>query len=286
MYNYSKYSDKEILSFIASLEKQSSHPIASAFSDIKTKYLVDEFENIPGIGIHGVVEDKDIYIGNDKLFEKLKIQNENSKDEKTLTNQLNSILYVIFDKKVVALIGVKDIVRNDVKETISNLKKINKNVIMLSGDNEKVATLVGKSLGIDKVIANVVPKEKEQVIKEEMKKSRVMMVGDGINDALALTVADIGVSINSGTDIAMDVSDVILMNSDLKKIVSLIETSKKTLKIIKENLFWAFFYNICMIPIAIGLLKGIGITISPMFGSIFMTISSLTVVLNSLRLRK
>lgn len=286
MYNYSKYSDKEILSFIASLEKQSSHPITNAFSDIKTKYLVDEFENIPGIGIHGVVEDKDIYIGNNKLFEKLKIQNENSKDEKTLTNQLNSILYVIFDKKVVALIGVKDIVRNDVKETISNLKKINKNVIMLSGDNEKVATLVGKSLGIDKVIANVVPKEKEQVIKEEMKKSRVMMVGDGINDALALTVADIGVSINNGTDIAMDVSDVILMNSDLKKIVSLIETSKKTLKIIKENLFWAFFYNICMIPIAIGLLKGIGITISPMFGSIFMTISSLTVVLNSLRLRK
>ena len=157
---------------------------------------------------------------------------------------------------------------------------------MLSGDSNKVATVVGKSLGIDKVISNVVPKEKENVIKEYMNNSCVMMVGDGINDALALTSSSIGVSINGSSDIALDVSDVVLMNDNLFKIIDLIETSKKTIKIIKENLFWAFFYNLLMIPIAVGILSPFGINMSPMFGSIFMTISSLTVVLNSLRLRR
>ena len=286
IFNYSKMSDKEVLKYVSCLEKQSTHPIASAFKDIKNDYLVDEFQNIPGIGIYGEIDDKKVYVGNSKLFDKLKIKNNYLKDENSLVEDLNSVLYVIIDKKVVSLIGVKDIVRKDVKNVINNLKKLNKNVIMLSGDNESVAKAVGKSLGIDNVIANVVPKEKENVIKDYMKDSRVMMVGDGINDALALTSATVGVSVNSGTDIALDVSDVILMNDDLNKVVSLIEISKKTIKIIKENLFWAFFYNLLMIPIAIGLLSPFGINMSPMFGSIFMTISSLTVVFNSLRLRK
>lgn len=286
IYNYSKYSDKEILKYVATLEKQSTHPIAKAFKEIKTNYLVGDFENILGIGIHGEVEDKDIYVGNSKLFDKLKIKNNHNKDEEDLSKSLNSILYVIINNKVVSLIGVKDIVRDEVKSVIKKLKSLNKNVIMLSGDNDIVANMVGETLGIDKVVANVTPKDKNKYIKEEMENGSVMMIGDGINDALALTSADIGVSINSGTDIAIDTSDVILMNDDLSKIVSLIDISKKTIKIIKENLFWAFFYNVCMIPIAIGLFKGLGIVISPMYGSIFMTISSLTVVINSLRLRK
>ncbi len=286
MYNYSKMKDEEILKYVATLERQSTHPIAKPFKEIKTDYLIDEFENIAGIGIYGVIDDKEIYVGNNKLFTRLKIKNNHSAHEDELTKDLNSVIYVVIDKKVVALIGVKDIVRNDIKSVIKDLKKQNINVIMLSGDNEKVANLVGKSLGIDKIIANDLPEEKQEVIEEEMKTHSVMMVGDGINDALALTTATIGVSVNSGTDIAIDTSDVILMNDDLKKIIKLIEISKKTIKIIKENLFWAFFYNICMIPIAIGLLKGIGITLTPMFGSIAMTLSSLTVVLNSLRLRK
>jgi P-type E1-E2 ATPase len=278
--------EKEILEYVACLEKQSTHPISTAFNEISTNYLVDEYQNISGIGIYGEVEDKEIYIGNNKILDKLKIKNEHKKDEEILVNDLNSVIYVIIDKKVVSLIGVKDIIRDDVKNVIMRLKKLDKSVIMLSGDNEKVATLVGNSLGINKVIANVVPKEKEKVIKDYMKGSRVMMVGDGINDALALTSSDIGVSVNSGTDIALDVADVILLNDDLSKIVSLIDTSNKTIKIIKENLFWAFFYNLLMIPIAMGLLSPLGISMSPMFGSIFMTISSLTVVFNSLRLRK
>ena len=286
VFNYSSMKEKEILEYVACLEKQSTHPISTAFNEISTNYLVDEYQNISGIGIYGEVEDKEIYIGNNKILDKLKIKNEHKKDEEILVNDLNSVIYVIIDKKVVSLIGVKDIIRDDVKNVIMRLKKLDKSVIMLSGDNEKVATLVGNSLGINKVIANVVPKEKEKVIKDYMKGSRVMMVGDGINDALALTSSDIGVSVNSGTDIALDVADVILLNDDLSKIVSLIDTSNKTIKIIKENLFWAFFYNLLMIPIAMGLLSPLGICMSPMFGSIFMTISSLTVVFNSLRLRK
>lgn len=286
IYNYSKMDDEEILKFAKAVEKQSSHPISKAFKDIKTDYLVDEFENIQGIGIKGIVEDKEIYIGNNKIFDKLKMKNNHLADEEKLTKELNSILYIVIDKKIVALLGVKDIIRDNVKKVITDLKKQNINVIMLSGDNKEVANFVGKSLGIDKVISNVLPEEKEEVINEELKNHKVMMVGDGINDALALSKATVAVSINSGTDIAIDTSDVILMNDDLNKIVKLIEISKKTIKIIKENLFWAFFYNIIMIPIAIGLFKGIGITLTPMFGSIAMTLSSLTVVLNSLRLRK
>ena len=149
------------------------------------------------------------------------------------------------------------------------------------------AGIIAKELGINKVIANVLPKEKNKVIKELLHDNhKVMMVGDGINDAPSLASATIGVSINGGTDVAGDSADVILMQDDLSKIITLLNISKKTMRIIKENLFWAFIYNILMIPIAIGLLKPLGITISPMIASISMTISSLCVVLNSLRLRK
>ena len=157
---------------------------------------------------------------------------------------------------------------------------------MLSGDNKIAAGIIAKELGINKVIANVLPNEKTKVIKELINNNhRVMMIGDGINDAPSLASATIGVSINSGTDIASDSADVILMQDDLSKIITLLNISKKTIRIIKENLFWAFIYNILMIPIAIGLLKPLGVTISPMIASIAMTISSLCVVLNSLRLR-
>ena len=157
---------------------------------------------------------------------------------------------------------------------------------MLSGDNDKVAKSIAESIGIDKVVSNVLPKDKEKYIKEELKDKKVMMVGDGINDAPSLASSLVGVSINSGTDIAMDTADVILMNDNLQNVITLVEISKKTIKIIKENLFWAFFYNIFMIIVATGLLKNFGVSMSPMYGSIFMTISSLTVVFNSLRLRK
>ena len=157
---------------------------------------------------------------------------------------------------------------------------------MLTGDNIDTANLIAKEIGITKVISDVVPEEKTKTIKDLKKQGKtVMMCGDGINDSPALATADIGISVNSGTDIAIDSSDVILIKNDLSKILELITISKKTIKNIKQNLFWAFFYNGLMIPIAIGLLKPIGIEINPMVAGLAMTLSSLTVILNALRLK-
>ena len=288
LYNYSKYKDNELLKLVSSLENNSTHPIATAFKEYyDSKIKVDKFNNIDGIGLYGIINKKEIYVGNNKLFKKLNIENKYSNDEKELINNGNSIIYVIEDKKVIGLIGVKDIIRDNAKTTIKELIKLNKVVIMLSGDNEVTANIIAKELGINNVISNVLPKEKEKVIKKLIEDNhKVMMIGDGINDAPSLTSSNIGVSINSGTDIAGDSADVILIQDDLSKIIDLLKISKKTVRIIKQNLFWAFIYNILMIPVAIGLLKGLSITISPMRASISMTISSLCVVFNSLRLRR
>ena len=286
--NYSNYSDKELLELVSSLENNSTHPISNAFkSYYNSKIKVKNFKNIDGIGITGIINNKEIYIGNNKLFNILKINNKYKYDEEKLTDNANSIIYVIENKRIIALIGVSDVIRNNAKETIKKLKKMNKEVIMLSGDNDKVANIIAKSVGIDRVISNVMPSEKEKVIKKLIKENhKVMMIGDGINDAPALTSSNIGVSFNSATDIAGSSADVLLMNDDLSKIIDLLKISKKTIKIIKENLFWAFIYNIIMISIAMGIFKSYGIIISPMIASIAMTISSLCVVFNSLRLKK
>ena len=288
VYCYTDILLEEVLKLVASLEHQSTHPIARAFADyFDSNVKVTKFQNISGKGLYGMVHKKELYVGNSKLLKDLNLSNEHSEDEENLMKDGNSILYVIYDKKIIALIGVKDVVRENAKETIQHLKRMNKDIIMLSGDNEKTANIVAEQLGIDHVIANVMPKEKEKTLKELMEKGHsVMMVGDGINDAPSLASSTIGVSINGGTDIAGDSADVILMQDDLSKIIPLFHISRKTIRIIKENLFWAFIYNLLMIPIAMGFFKKYGIQISPMFASIAMIISSLTVVLNSLRLRK
>ena len=169
------------------------------------------------------------------------------------------------------------------------MQKLNENkieTIMLTGDNKETAEKIAQDIGITKVISNVLPAEKTRVIKDLKEENRnVMMCGDGINDSPALATADIGVSVKSGTDIAMDSSDVILNRNKLDNILKIINISKKTIRIIKENLFWAFFYNVLMIPIAMGILRPFGIAINPMIASLAMVISSLTVILNTLRLR-
>ncbi len=288
VHNYSKYNDKKLLSIISALENNSTHPISLAFKEFyDSQVKVNKFNNIPGIGISGEINKKIYYIGNNKVIDKLEIKNSYEKQEKELSKKGNSIFYVIENNKIIALIGVKDVVRDNAKETIKKLIKLDKRIIMLSGDNLETAKSVASELGIKEVIANVLPQEKEKVLKDLKKEGcKIMMVGDGINDAPSLASSDIGVSLNSGTDIAGDSADIILIQDDLSKIVDLYDISKKTMKIIKENLFWAFLYNILMIPIAIGFLKPLGITITPMIASIAMTISSLTVVFNSLRLRR
>ena len=270
--NYSKYKDEDILKLVASVENNSTHPISSAFKYyLDTNVKIDNFKNISGFGLSATINKKEIFVGNNKLLKKLNIDNIYLEDEKELLENGNSIVYVIEKNKILALIGVKDIIRDNAKSTIRELKRLGKEVIMLSGDNEVTANIIAKELKIDKIIANVLPSEKEKVIKKLVGNNhKVMMIGDGINDAPSLVSATIGVSVNSGTDIAGDSSDVILIHDDLSKIVSLFNISRKTLRIIKQNLFWAFIYNVLMIPLAIGLLKPIGFSISPMIASISM----------------
>ena len=292
IFNYSKYSDKDLIKRVASIESKTSHPIAKAFDSYVQEHNltlsdVKSFKNISGMGLQGKIDNKTLYIGNDKLFKKLKIENSKKKDELYLSQLGNSIIYVIEESKIIGLIGVQDIVRDNAKETITKLKKLDKDIIMLTGDGQNIANIIADSLGIKNVIADVMPQDKTKVVKKLLAEGKtVMMIGDGINDAPALASASIGVSINDATDIAADSSDVILINNDLEKIISLIHISKKTVINIKQNLFWAFFYNCCMLPIAIGLLKPFGINMNPMIAGLAMTLSSLTVILNALRLKR
>ena len=289
--NYSDMTNQELLQIIGSIESKTTHPIGKAFVDYLeenkiTKVEVKEFGNVPGYGIIGKVNNQRMIIGNSKILKNYNIENKYEQEEKELAGKGNSIIYVVQDNKIIALIGVNDIVRNGAKNTIKDLLSMKIEPVMLTGDNEATAKKIAIELGIKKVIANVLPKEKSDIIKKLKKENKfVMMCGDGINDSPALANADIGVSVNSGTDIAMDSSNVILTNNDLNSIIKLINISKKTIKNIKQNLFWAFFYNCLMIPVAIGILKPFGITINPMIASFAMILSSITVILNTLRLR-
>ena len=295
--NYTNKEEKEIIQIAASLEQKSTHPIAKSF----TQYLVDnklepievkDFKNISGFGLIGKVNGKQVVLGNAKILEQqnINITNENiekyKEDEEKLSSQGNSIVYLAEEGEVLAIIGVNDVIRENTKEVISKLNSKGIKTIMLTGDNKKTAEKIAKEIGITEVIADVTPSQKADIVKKlKAENKHVMMCGDGINDSPALANSDIGVSVNSGTDIAIDSSDVILTRNDLSSIVEILDISKRTVKNIKQNLFWAFFYNALMIPIAIGLLHPIGIEINPMIASLAMVFSSLTVILNALRLR-
>ena len=292
IYNFSvEYENEQLLQLAGSIESKSTHPIAKAFTDYldenKIKSLeVEEFENIAGLGISGKINQKKILLGNAKIIEKYNIENKYQDYEKKLADKGNSIIYIVENDKILGIVGVNDIVREESKDVIKQLSEMKIKTIMLTGDNKQTAVKIGKEVGVSIVISNVLPAEKTDTIKKLKQENRfVMMCGDGINDSPALANADIGVSVNSGTDIAMDSSDVILTNNDLNSILKLINISRKTIKNIKQNLFWAFFYNCLMIPIAIGILKPIGISINPMIASVAMVLSSITVILNALRLR-
>ena len=288
--NYSDLETNKLLQLIGSIESKSTHPIAKAF----TKYLeenkiqkleVKEFGNVSGYGIIGKVDNQKMIIGNAKILESYNIENKYEKDEQEIAKKGSSIVYVVQNNNIIALIGVNDIVRKNAKLVIEKLNQNKINTIMLTGDNKETAEKIAEDLKITEVISNVLPSEKTEMIKKlKQENKNVMMCGDGINDSPALATADIGVSIKSGTDIAMDSADVILTKNDLESIIKLINISKNTIKIIKENLFWAFFYNTLMIPIAMGILKPIGISINPMIASLAMVLSSLTVIANTLRL--
>ena len=289
--NYSDLEEKRLLQFVGSIEAKSTHPIGKAFENYLQennieKLEVEEFENIAGYGIIGKINNEEFILGNSKILNKYNIKNDYIKDEEELTKRGNSIVYVANKNKILALIGVNDVVRENVAEVIEELNKNKINTIMLTGDNKETAEKIAKEIGITEVISNVLPAEKTQIIKELKNQNKfVIMCGDGINDSPALATANIGISVNSGTDIAMDSSDVILTKNNLASILNLIKISKKTIRNIKQNLFWAFFYNCLMIPIAMGVFTNFGISINPMIASIAMIFSSITVILDALRLK-
>ncbi|MBQ7549792.1 MAG: heavy metal translocating P-type ATPase, partial [Clostridia bacterium] len=290
--NYSGLDDNELISLAAALEAGSSHPIAKAFTGFASAEKLsvpqaDDFESIDGKGITAAVNGKRYFAGNAGLMAENGIDGVREDDGRRLSEDGNSLVYIADENSVLGLIGVNDVLRENAARVVTELREMGIETVMLTGDNETTAEKAAARAGIDRVIAGVLPADKGAAIKTlQAAGKRIMMVGDGINDSPALTISDIGVGMNSGSDIAMDSSDVILMNGDLSRIPELIKTSGATVKNIKQNLFWAFFYNCLMVPIAIGALKPLGIVINPMLGSIAMTVSSLTVILNALRLKK
>lgn len=285
--------EDEFIKIAASIENSSEHPLSNAIvlyakdNDINLE-KVDEFSAISGKGIIGKLHSTTYYGGNEKLMldNDIDISSYNNLAEK-YSSDGKTAMYFSDDKKVLGIIAVMDTPKSTSKLAIEELKKLSYEVIMLTGDNEKTAEAIRKKLSIDKKIAEVLPKDKDKVVKnlQDMDK-KVAMVGDGINDAPALARSDIGIAIGNGTDVAIDSADIVLMRNSLLDIVNSINLSKETIKIIKENLFWAFFYNVILIPVASGLFyPALGIKLNPMFAAFAMSMSSIFVCLNSLRLR-
>lgn len=272
------------LKILKSLEKNSNHPLAkSIYNNEKDIFEVQDFEEVPGLGVKGIINGKQYYAGNYKYVEKMNVENKLKDNEAVFASKGESIVYLFDEKETVLIIGLADTIKKDITDTIKKLEKLDKKIIMLTGDNEKTARAIAKQIGIENIISNVNPEQKLDKIKELNKNNNVAMVGDGINDSPSLKAATVGISVENGTDISADSADVILLNENMNNIVKIFDLGKRTIRIIKENLFWALFYNVCMIPLATGLLP---IALNPMIASLAMTLSSLTVVLNSLRLLK
>ena len=288
---YSELSENGILQFVGSVEKKSEHPVAKAILDRCGKqsirlFNIKEFEILPGMGIVSRYRRQDILVGNKKLMINNNV-NINEEESNKLYESGNIIVYLSINGKHIASIELKDRVKECSKNAVNLLKEKDIEVIMITGDNEKTAKIIANEIGIENVVANVLPKDKANKILE-LKNSgkKVMMVGDGINDAPSLVNADIGVSLEGASDIAIDSSDVVIVNSDLIKINLILNLSEKTMRIIKQNLFWAFVYNVIMIPIACGVFSKFNILLNPMYSSFAMTLSSIAVVINSLRLKR
>ncbi|MBP2015076.1 heavy metal translocating P-type ATPase [Anaerococcus degeneri] len=285
--------EKSFLEIAGSLEHFSEHPLSDAIntyaSEKNTQIVqVEDFESIVGRGIKGKIDNNLYYAGNLRLMED---NNINLNNYQELNNKLSkdgkTSMYFANEKEVIGLIAAKDMAKNSSKSAIDILKKEGFEITMVTGDNEITAEAIRKSLNIDKKFSEVLPQDKDKVVKTlQAEGKKVAMVGDGINDAPALARADIGIAIGKGSDIAIDSADVVLVKNSLLDLVKSIDLSKATIKTIKENLFWAFFYNIILIPLAAGLLyPKFGLTLNPMFAALAMSFSSVFVCLNSLRLR-
>ena len=288
-----KTDSTELLKIAAAMEKKSEHPLAEAVlakaaeEDISLPEA-SEFSAVAGMGIEAVIEGKKYYAGNLRLMKEKNISCAGIEDYlETLTGEGKTPLLFAAEKELLGVIGAADVVKPTSAQAIRELKKMGIQVIMLTGDNERTAKAIQRQLDIDTVIAEVLPQDKErEVAKLQESGRKVAMVGDGINDAPALARADVGIAIGAGTDVAIESADIVLMKNDLLDVVTAVGLSKAVIRNIKENLFWAFFYNVCGIPLAAGVFyTAFGLRLSPMFGAAAMSLSSLFVVSNALRLR-
>ena len=286
-------SKDEILKIAASMEVNSEHPLGKAvYDEAKEKnvelYDVKKFLSISGRGVIGEIEEKKYLLGNKKLLLENGINNLYEEEIHRYELEGKTTILLADEEKLIAFITLADVVRNESIKLIEKLKKENIKTYMLTGDNERTAKVIAKKLGIDDVIAEVSPEDKYKKVKDLQEQGRkVVMVGDGVNDSPALAQADVGMAIGSGTDIAIESADIVLMSKDIETILTAIRLSKATIKNIKENLFWAFFYNSCGIPIAGGLLYLFtGHLLNPMLAGLAMGLSSVSVVTNALRLKR
>lgn len=288
IFPFSPYSEEELLSAAYSLERKSEHPLAHA---VVTKaeerkipcHDVKEFTILPGNGIMGKIGER-IYRGGSEAYISTFLSLPQEIREKAALWETEGKTTLFFETggKLLGMIGTADAIRKDSARAVAELKKMGMKTVLLTGDNEKTAKAVGNHIGADRVIAEVLPGDKEKVIEELQKQGKTAMVGDGINDAPALTRAEIGIAMGGGTDVAIDAADVILMNSRLSDVVAAIRLSRATLKNVRQNLFWAFAYNLILIPVAAGVFSEI--SLNPMMAAGAMALSSVTVCLNALRL--
>ena len=278
--------EKEVLlNYASSLEKKSEHPLGKAVTDYyQGSEDVEDFEILPGHGLRGLIHGKEVLGGSIKMMEKY-IPEEMMTQASDKATEGKTPLFFSYDDTYLGMICVADTMKEDSAQAIKEMQNMGIQVVMLTGDNKKTADAIGSKAGVDEVIAGVLPDGKESVIKDLQKHGKVAMVGDGINDAPALTRADIGIAIGAGTDIAIDAADVVLMNSKLTDVTAAIRLSRATLRNIHENLFWAFFYNAICIPVAAGVFIHLtGWQMSPMLGAAAMSLSSFFVCMNALRL--
>ena len=287
-------SNSEVIKIIASLEKGSSHVLANAFIEKANLMQLElkettEFKSLSGLGIQGKIDDQEYLVGNLRMIKEANLDLSNYQEKvDDYLNQGKTLVFLAQKDRVIGLVSIFDDIKETSRQAIERLKEMNIKTVMLTGDLKGTAQAINKKLGLDEVIAEVLPQDKENVIKKLQEDgNHVLMVGDGINDAPALVRSDVGVAIGKGNDIAIDAADVILMKDDIRDIVSSLELSKRTIKNIKENLFWAFIYNVIGIPIAAGVFYlSFGIRLDAMIGSLCMSLSSVCVVSNALRLKR
>lgn len=286
-----KISEEELLSFAYTLEKESEHPLSLAIKSVALEKKVKErsissFKALPGFGVEGVVDGKKGWGGKRELADTyVTVSSDLSEKADALEKEGKTVLWFGEEDNVLGLIAVSDTLRPDSAKAIGEMKKMGLKVVMLTGDNSIVASAIGRKAGIEEIEANVLPDGKAERVKKEKKEAKTVMVGDGINDAVALKSADVGVAIGSGTDVAIESADCVLVNGTLSDLAASIRLGRRTLRNIHQNLFWAFFYNTLGIPLAAGLLIPLfGIKLTPTFGALAMSLSSFCVVTNALRI--